>query len=160
MSEYIRSGKSIEYLGEWINLSINIRIYLISEHLLHTGLFVYLCHQNTPTSKWWKTFWSKIALLILLCRQVLVSYSYTAWCSWHGWVWLDFPKKGVGFFCWKKWRSWDFYAMCVCDALPQALFFQKKWRSWVFYALCVCDALPQALFFSEKWRSLFFCNML
>ena len=54
------------------------------------------------------------------------------------------------FLFWKKWRSWDLYALCVCDALPQALFFRKKWRSWIFDALCVCDALPQALFF---WKN-------
>ena len=53
----------------------------------------------------------------------------------------------------KKWRSWVLYALCVCDALPQALFFRKKWRSWIVYALCVCDALPQVLFFPKKWRS-------
>ena len=29
-------------------------------------------------------------------------------------------------------------------------FFLKKWRSWYFYALCVCDALPQALFFRKN----------
>ena len=33
---------------------------------------------------------------------------------------------------------------------------RKKWRSWCFYALCVCDALPQALFFSEKMTFLGF----
>ena len=46
--------------------------------------------------------------------------------------------------------SWYFYALCVCDALPQALFFLKKWRSCDLYAMCVCDALPQALFFGKN----------
>ena len=30
-------------------------------------------------------------------------------------------------------RSWYFYALCVCDALPQALFFRKNMRSLYFY---------------------------
>ena len=48
------------------------------------------------------------------------------------------------------------YALCVCDALPQALFFLKKWRSWYFYALCALWCTAAGAFFSEKMGFLGF----
>ena len=40
---------------------------------------------------------------------------------------------------------------CVCVMHCRRRFFvRKKWRSWDFYALCVCDALPQAFFFGKN----------
>ena len=43
--------------------------------------FVCPCHRKTPTSG----FKKKVTFLNVLCLQVLVSYSYTAWRSWQGW---------------------------------------------------------------------------
>jgi hypothetical protein len=55
----------------------------------------------------------------------------------------------------EKQRSWYFYALSVCDTLPQAAFFGNKCVPGIFM-LCVCDALPQASFFRKKWRSWYF----
>ena len=66
----------------------------------------------------------------------------------------------IGVYFSEKMRSWDLYALCVCDALPQALFFSEKMTFLVFVCpVCVWCTAASA-FFRKKYVPGFFTPCL